>query len=61
MKMIKKPVFTDSEHRILLSALSRERKVCEEYQRNYGTPDNVGEDLITIVNSIERKIHEMQY
>lgn len=49
--------FTDDKYRILLSALSRERQVCEKV-------DNECEDeksLTMIMDSIERKIKAVQY
>lgn len=52
-------IFTDQEHRILLSAISRERKVCEECDREIG--DNDGYMLVPIVDSIERKVYEIQH
>lgn len=51
-------IFTDQEHRILLSAIGRERKICEECDREIG--DNDGYMLVPIVDSIERKVYEMQ-
>lgn len=47
-------IFTDEEHRILLSAISRERKVCEECDRELDGND--GYALVPIVDSIERKV-----
>lgn len=51
-----KTYFTDEEYRILLSALRRERTVCEE-------TDKIFDDhkLATVVDSIEKKIKNMNY
>lgn len=48
--------FTDEEYRILLSALGRERKVCEQI----AAKDN-DKLLLRIMNSIENKIKRIQY
>lgn len=48
--------FTDAEYRILLAALSRERRVCEEVNEIDGSVD-----LIKVCDSIEKKIHNIQY
>ena len=52
-------IFTDKEHRILLSAISRERKVCEECDREIEDKD--GYMLVPIVDGIERKVYEIQH
>lgn len=49
--------FTDDEYRILLSALSRERQVCEKVDAECGGEKN----LSMIMDSIERKIKTIQY
>ena len=49
--------FTDEEYRILLSALSRERKLCEEVDEGF----EHGIPLVPIVDSIERKIKAIQH
>lgn len=49
--------FTDDEYRILLSALSRERKVCEKIDAECEGDKN----LTMIMDSIERKIKTIQY
>ena len=49
--------FTDEEYRILLSALSRERKLCEEVEKRF----EHGILLVPIVDNIERKIKAIQY
>lgn len=49
--------FTDDEYRILLSALSRERKVCEKIDNECEGNKN----LTMIMDSIERKIKTVQY
>lgn len=49
--------FTDDEYRILLSALSRERKVCEKIDNECEGNKN----LTMIMDSIERKIKMVQY
>lgn len=48
--------FTDEEYRILLSALGRERKVCEQL----ASKDN-DKVLPYIMDSIESKIKRIQY
>lgn len=48
-------IFTDDEYRILLSALSRERKVCEKVSE-----DCSDKKLIHIVKRIEKKIKAIQ-
>lgn len=50
-------VFSDAEMRILLAALSRERKVCEKCDREF--PE--GLNLTRICVQLERKIMNMQY
>lgn len=52
-----KDYFSDEEYRILLSALVRERKVCEKVDKDCG--DN--HKLIHIMNGIEKKIYNLQY
>lgn len=49
--------FSDSEYRILLSALARERKVCEMTDKDCGEEHK----LIWIINSLENKIKHIQY
>ena len=49
--------FTDDEYRILLSALSRERQVCEKVDNECDGDKN----LTMIMDSIERKIKAIQY
>lgn len=49
-------VFTDNEYRILLSELSRERKICKEID----SKNSNGTCLVNLVNSIERKIKNIQ-
>lgn len=49
--------FTDDEYRILLSALSRERQVCEKVDIECEGEKN----LTMIMDSIERKINTVQY
>lgn len=49
--------FTDDEYRILLSALSRERQVCEKVDAECKGKKN----LTMIMDSIERKIKTIQY
>lgn len=48
--------FTDEEYRILLSALGRERKVCEQI-----VAKDDDKDLLRIMSSIEHKIKCIQY
>ena len=49
--------FTDEEYRILLSALSRERKVCEKVDAEGNGEVNLGR----LMDSIEKKISRIQY
>ena len=54
---IKNTFFTDPEYRLLLSALGRERKVCEGLNVGpYGAPV-----LMEAMSSIEKKIHDLNY
>ena len=48
---MREPYFTDAEHRILLSAISREEKVCQE----------ISIDLVAVCGSIERKVYRLQH
>lgn len=48
--------FTDQEYRLLLSALERERKVREQEDKSNGPVA-----LTPLINSISRKVHNMQY
>ena len=50
---------TDDEYRLLLSAISRERKVCEEIDNDKVLCSNT-KMLVPIVNKIERKIMDIQ-
>lgn len=51
-------VFSDREHRILLSALSREMEVCKKVDaENKDAPY----PLVPVVKSIERKVYELQH
>lgn len=43
---MREPYFTDAEHRILLSAISREEKVCQD---------------VAVCGSIERKVYPLQH
>lgn len=52
-----KNYFSDEEYRIILSALGRERKVCERVDKDCSEKHK----LIHIMNSIEKKIHNLQY
>ena len=56
-KVGKVTYFTDEEYRILLSALNRERKVCEKVDEDCGHEHK----LMRIMDSIDRKIKEIQY
>ncbi len=54
---IKNTFFTDPEYRLMLSALSRERKVCESLDVGAcGAPV-----LMQAISSIEKKIHDLNY
>lgn len=50
--------FTDAEHRILLSALSREREVCRKMDEE---STEGGTRLVPIVDGIERKVNGLQH
>lgn len=53
-------MFNDTEHRILLSAMRRERDICKEVDRK--TIREPYEDtLLYICNSIDKKIHDIQH
>lgn len=56
-KSDEKAFFADEEYRILLKALSREREVCEKVDRDCVDDHK----LIHIMNSIEKKIKDIQY
>ena len=43
---MREPYFTDAEHRILLSAISREEKACQD---------------VAVCRSIERKVYRLQH
>lgn len=49
--------FTDSEYRILLSAMSREEKVCKKVDSE---SDEREPKLQNICRSINRKLHQLQ-
>lgn len=49
--------FTDEEYRILLSALTKERKLCKEVDERF----KHGVPLVPIIDSIERKLNAIQY
>lgn len=49
--------FTDQEYRLVLSALGRERKVCEMVEKDCGEEHK----LIVLMNGIDRKIKNVQY
>lgn len=49
--------FTNLEHRFLLAALDRERKICEEIDKERGGEPN----LVHIVDGIKQKIQKIQY
>lgn len=53
----KEHLFTYEEYRIVLKALSREREICERVDRDCGDDHK----LIRIMNSIEKKVKEIQY
>lgn len=50
--------FTDQEYRLVLAALKRERKVCEETMRESNKNDV---DLLELMNNIDKKINHIQY
>lgn len=57
----KQPAFTDSEYRILLSALDLERKFCERIDQGTNNENGSANDLLTIMDSIQTKIKMLQY
>lgn len=50
------PVFTDTEYRLLLSALTKEEIVCAKVDKS-----GSGKPLLPVIASILRKLHEIQY
>lgn len=53
-------MFTDKEHRILLSAIRRERDVCKKVdQESCREPYEIS--LVAVCDSIERKVHDIQH
>lgn len=52
-----KQFFTDEEYRIILKTLSREREICKKVDMDCGDYHK----LIHIMNSIEKKIKDIQY
>ena len=55
-------LFTDSEYRLLLSALSRERKICREIDLvERGKVHSDAIKLVPLIDSIEKKIKKIQY
>lgn len=52
-----KTYFSDSEYRILLAALGRERKLCEKIEKEFTGIVSLTE----IMNSIDKKIRRIQY
>lgn len=53
--------FTDTEYRLLLSALSREMKVCKEVDKECSAREPYETSLEDHMKSIERKIIKVQY
>lgn len=55
--------FTDEEYRILLSALSREEKICKIIDENAkaGNSENDTIRLLPIVRALKRKLHDINY
>ena len=54
---MKKTYFTDSEYRLLLSALAREEKICRQVDEETGNEPV----LANMVRSVKRKIADTQY
>lgn len=54
---MKPTYFSDPEYRLLLSALNRERKICEVVNKECKGKN----DLILMMNNIQRKIQDIQY
>lgn len=52
-------MFTDTEYRILLSAMARERNICEEVDRKT-IREPYEDSLLDICKSIDKKIHDIQ-
>ena len=55
--------FTDEEYRILLSALSREEKICKIIDENAKARNSENDTirLLPIVRSLKRKLQEINY
>lgn len=53
-------MFTDKEHRILLSAMSREEKICKQVDKE-SNREPYEQSLQAICYSINRKIHDIQH
>ena len=53
-KEVAMQILNDTEHRIFLSAIQREKKICEELDE---LPDN-GTKLLPVCRSIERKVND---
>ena len=51
--------FTDSEYRLLLAAIAREKEICKKVMKDSG--DVAGIDLNREMSNIETKIHDLQY
>lgn len=53
-------MFSDTEHRILLSAMEREMKICKQVDSElYREPYEIS--LVDVCRSINRKIHDIQH
>lgn len=57
IKALEIELLTDTEQRIFLIAMSRERKVCKTIDEEYVTDSKVS--LVRVCNSIERKVKKI--
>ena len=62
--MMLEPIFTDQEHRLLLCAIGKEKKICRRIDREYRKkyPDDKDVELLTpVIESIEAKVYRLQH
>ena len=58
IKALEIELLTDTEQRIFLKAISREREVCQKVDDEY-SDDNSKVSLVRVCNSIERKVKKI--
>ena len=52
-----KEVLTDTEKRIFSAAMCRERRICEQVEKEWAhIPSDMGMPLVPVVDEIERKV-----